>query len=38
MADAGPSVDAGHQNQKGQDGQLYQGGMGMDRVVLNLRL
>lgn len=35
MADAGTSVDAGHQNQKGQDGQLYQRGMGMDLVVQN---
>lgn len=34
VADAGPSMDAGHQEQKGQHGQLHQTSMGMDRLGL----
>lgn len=30
MADAGPSLDAGHEEQKGQHGQFCEAGVGLE--------
>lgn len=33
LADAGTSVDAGHEEQEGQHGELFEASMGLERVT-----